>query len=109
MRYKLTIWEAAAFGLITLFLSIKAYPSQQQKQQLGLRLNPPVESPSGVSFVWTGGSAGQTYRIMRRIPNTMEWQPVAISLPPSGMTTVPGFTIDRDYEYRLQPDPEPEP
>ena len=106
MKYQHTIWESVVFGLIVAFLAITAFPSSEEKQAAGLRLNPPVESPDGVTFVWTGGAADTSYRIMRRISGTDEWQPVAIGLNPSGMYLYKGFTLDRDYQYRIEADPE---
>ena len=106
MKHGLTKFEAAAFAVIVIAVALKVYPSSKTKQATGLRLNPPVESPDGVTFVWTGGAGGNTYRIMRRILGTDEWQPVAIGLPPSGMYLYEGFTLDRDYQYRIEADPE---
>lgn len=104
MKHGLTKFEAAAFVVIVIALALKAYPSGETKQAAGLRLNPPVESPDGVTFVWTGGAAGSTYRIMKRVLGTDEWQPVAIGLNPSGMYLYKGFTLDRDYQYRIEAD-----
>ena len=105
MKHGLTKFEAAAFGVIVLSLALNVFPTEEEKKR-GLKLNPPVESPDGVSFVWTGGAAGSTYRIMKRVSGTDEWQPVAIGLNPSGMYLYKGFTLDRDYQYRIEADPE---
>jgi len=88
-----------------LWLAPRVYPSSEEKQAARvLRLNPPVESPDGVRFTWLHGSPGQTYRIMQRIAGTDDWTPVAFNLPPSGTYTLKGFTLDKDYEYRIQPE-----
>ena len=41
---------------------------------------------------------------MQRIAGTDDGWPIATGLPPSGTYTVPGFTLDRDYEYRVEPE-----
>lgn len=95
----------ALFVAASLFLATRAYPPSKEKQAAQvLRLDPPVESPDGVTFRWLHGSAGQSYRIMQRIAGTDDWWPIATGLPPSGTYTVPGFTLDRDYEYRVEPE-----
>ena len=106
MKCGLTKLEAVAFAVIVIALALKVFPDGETKQAAGLRLNPPVESPDGVTFVWTGGAAGSTYRIMKRVSGTDEWQPVAIGLNPSGMYLYDGFTLDRDYQYRIEAEPE---
>lgn len=94
--------RTCAFILFAAALGYNAFPSSSEKAQLGLRLNAPVESPNGVTFVWTGGAADTPHSIYRRVKGESDWTRIAMNLGPSGMTTVPGFTLDRDFEYRIQ-------
>ena len=95
----------ALFVAASLWLSARAYPSSEEKQAARvLRLDPPVESPDGVRFTWLHGAPGQSYRLMQRIQGTDDWWPIATGLPPSGMYLHGGFTLDTDYEYRIEPE-----
>lgn len=96
----------AAFILLAVALGYNAFPSSGEKAALGLRLNAPVESPDGVTFVWTGGAADTPHSIYRRVKGETDWTRIALNLGPSGMTMIPGFTLDRDYEYRIQAEPQ---
>lgn len=89
-----------------LALAFRAYPSGEAKAAQPLRLNPPVESPDGVAFTWTNGSADTPHSIWRRVKGEAEWTRIAMGLGPSGMTVIPGFTLDKTYEYKIQADPE---
>lgn len=95
-----------AFVLMAIGFGWNAFPSSSEKAQLGLRLNAPVESPDGVTFTWTGGAADTPHGIYRRVKGEAGWTRIAMNLGPSGMTTIPGFTLDRDFEYRIQAEPQ---
>lgn len=102
---KLTV-NKVVFIFAALALAFRAYPSGEQKAAMPLRLNAPVESPDGVAFTWTGGAADTPHSIYRRVRGETEWTRIAMGLPPAGMTVIPGFTLDKDFEYRIQAEPQ---
>lgn len=92
------------FAALAIALAYTAYPTGEQKQAGGLRLNRPVETPDGVHLSWTGGQAGTTYSIYRK--DNIEgaaWERIAVGLSgASGAFFYPLFTLDRDISYRIQ-------
>ena len=82
-----------------------ALPTNANKNAGGLRLNHPIECPDSVQFSWTGGQAGTTYSIYRRMHGDTNWERIAMNLTGvSGSTFVRGFTLDRDYDYEIRAD-----
>lgn len=80
-----------------------AYPTQAAKTGGVLRLSVPVETPDGVHFSWTGGATNTTYSIWRKLYPDGTWERVQMGLQgTSGATDVPGFTLDNDWEYKIQ-------
>ena len=92
------------FSLFIMF-GTNALPTNANKNAGGLRLNRPVECPDSVQFSWTGGQAGTTYSIYRRVHGDTYWERIAMNLTGvSGTAFVPGFTLDRDYDYEIRAD-----
>lgn len=92
------LFVAAAF-----WLSLRAYPSAAEKQGAPLRLNRPVETPDGVYFSWYGGAEDTTYTIFRSGDGGETWVPLVTGLNgKAGNWMVRGFTLDKDYKYRIQ-------
>lgn len=92
-----------AFALLTLVLCLQSAPTMASKNVGGLRLNTPVEYPDGVHFVWTGGTEGTVYGIYRRLQGYQVWERIAWGLTGvSGSADVPGFTLDRTFDYEIR-------
>lgn len=90
---------------LAIMFGTKALPTNSNKNAGGLRLNTPVECPDSVQFTWTGGAADTTYSIYRRMHGDTNWERIAMNLTGvSGTTFVPGFTLDRDYDYEIRAD-----
>lgn len=88
-----------AFILATVAFMIQSVP----KPVVGLRLNLPIEGPDGVMFSWVGGQVFAVYSLYRREVGTEDWERIAMNLSGVvGVVEVPGFTLDRDYEYELR-------
>jgi len=92
------------FLSVVLFLTFTCVPATQaSKNAGGLHLNYPVESPTGVHLCWTGGSPDATYSIYRRLHGYDYWERVALNLQGvQGSFDVPGFTLDRTYDYEIR-------
>lgn len=83
----------------------RAMPTNANKNAGGLRLSTPIECPDSVQFSWTGGQAGTTYSIYRRMHGDTSWERIAMNLTGvSGSVFVPGFTLDRDFDYEIRAD-----
>lgn len=96
-----TALERLAFCALTVWLAIWACPGSAQKQAV-LRMLPAIESPDSVTLRWVNARSGRTYTIYRRELNAVEWVPLAYGLPGDmGQYTYHGFTLDRDWEYRI--------
>lgn len=88
---------------LTIFIGLTALPTNANKNAGGLRLSAPVECPDSVQFSWTGGQAGTTYGIYRRMHGDANWERIAMNLTGvSGTTFVPGFTLDQTYDYEIR-------
>lgn len=99
---KLTSNKVAMIAL-TLALGWNAFPTQASKNSGGLRLSRPIEMPSAVHFSWTGGIAGTSYSIYRRLNGTQQWERIAVGLyGVSGAVTVPGFTLSLTWDYEIR-------
>lgn len=82
-----------------------ATPTNTNKNAGGLRLNAPIECPDYVQFSWTGGAEGATYSIYRKMHGDSYWERISMNLTGvSGTTFVPGFTLDKDYDYEIRAD-----
>ena len=92
------------FAALAIALGYNAYPTGEEKQAGGLRLNLPVETPDGVHLSWTGGITNTTYSIYRRDNiDGATWERIAVGLSgASGTFFYPLFTLDRDISYRIQ-------
>jgi len=94
-----------AFAVAVIFLALRCTPTENNKNAGGLRLSVPVETPDAVHFSWTGGAAGTTYSIYRRMKGETNWERIAMNLSGiSGAADVAGFTLDQTYEYKIQAD-----
>lgn len=93
-------------GTIYILFCTRAIPTEANKAAGGLRLSTPVESPDGVHFSWTGGAEDATYSIYRKNHEPgWEWERIALGLSgSSGAVNVPGFTLDKTYDYKIQAD-----
>lgn len=90
---------------LTLAFGWNAFPTQASKNSGGLRLGTPVETPDAVHFSWTGGVAGTTYSIYRRLHGTETWERIAMGLSGvSGWADVPGFTLNMTWDYEMRAD-----
>ncbi len=90
-------------GSLYIMFGTDALPSNANKNAGGLRLSAPVECPDSVQFSWTGGAADATYGIYRRMHDDTNWERIAMNLTGvSGSVFVPGFTLDRDYDYEIR-------
>jgi hypothetical protein len=80
----------------------RAVPTNANKAAGGLRLSRPVETPDFVQLSWTGGTAEATYTIFRSADGGETWTPLVTGLSgASGTWFFNGFTLDRDYQYRI--------
>lgn len=101
---KITL-NKAAFVCAVVFLGMRATPTNAGKNAGGLRLNTPVESPDYVQFSWSGGASGTTYSIYRKMHGDTYWERIAMNLTGvSGTVFVPGFTLDKTYDYEIRAD-----
>lgn len=90
------------FSLAIMF-GTKVLPTDTNKAAGGLRLSVPVECPDSVQFSWTGGQAGTTYSIYRRMHGDANWERIAMNLSGvSGTTFVQGFTLDKTFDYEIR-------
>jgi len=90
------------FAALTIALMFRTVPTNAAKQAGGLRLSRPVETPDWVQLSWTGGDAEATYTIFRSSDGGETWTPIKTGLTgASGTYFHPGFTLDRDYQYRI--------
>lgn len=92
-----------AMIVLAIGLGWNAFPTQAAKNSGGLRLSAPIETPDSVHFSWTGGVAGTTYSIYRRIHGTEQWERIAMGLSGvSGWVDVPGFTLSLTWDYEMR-------
>ena len=90
------------FAALTALLMFRAVPTNANKAAGGLRLSRPVETPDFVQLSWTGGTAEATYTIFRSADGGATWTPLVTGLSgASGTWFFNGFTLDRDYQYRI--------
>ena len=102
-----TIVGRTAFAALVIALAALTAPTQQNKNAGGLHLNIPVETPTSVQFSWTGGAEDASYSLYRRRLGEAVWERIAMHLyGVSGTTFVEGFTLDRDWEYKIQAETE---
>ncbi len=95
--------NTVAMIALTLALGWNAFPTQASKNSGGLRLSRPIEMPTAVQFSWTGGVAGTSYSIYRRLHGTQQWERIAMGLyGVSGSATVPGFTLNLTWDYEIR-------
>jgi len=95
--------NVVAFIAFAIALGWNAYPTQASKNSGGLRLSRPIEMPTAVHFSWTGGIAGTSYSIYRRLHGTEQWERIAMGLQGvSGATTVQGFTLNLTWDYEIR-------
>lgn len=70
----------------------------------GINLDKPVAGPNDVKLEWSrvdgSNSVGKSYMIQRRQKNTFLWANVE-EVRERNSATVEGFTLDKDYEYRI--------
>lgn len=89
------------FAALAAALMFRAVPTNAAKQAGGLRLSRPVETPDFVQLSWTGGGTNATHTIYRSLDGEV-WTPIKTGLSgASGTYFHPGFTLDRDYRYRI--------
>ena len=94
-----------AFIVLAIALGWNAFPTQASKNAGGLRLSTPIEMPDAVHFSWTGGVAGTTYSIYRRIHGAQSWERISMGLQGvSGSVDVPGFTLNLTWDYEMRAD-----
>jgi hypothetical protein len=99
---KLTVADKIAFAALTALLMFRAVPTNAGKAAGGLRLSRPIETPDFVQLSWTGGTAEATYTISRSADGGETWTPLVTGLSgASGTWFFHGFTLDRDYQYRI--------
>lgn len=98
--------EATVFLVVmslVIMFGTNALPTTANKNAGGLRLSTPIECPDSVQFSWTGGQAGTTYGIYRRMHGDTNWERIAMNLTGvSGSTFVQGFTLDQTYDYEIR-------
>lgn len=103
--FKLLSVQGLLFLIFAGVLLVRSTPTNANKNAGGLRLNNPIECPDSVQFSWTGGAADATYSIYRRMHGDTYWERIAMNLTGvSGSVFVPGFTLDRDYDYEIRAD-----
>ena len=92
------------FFALVVFMAIKCTPTEDNKNAGPLHLSVPVETPNGVHFSWSSGTAGATYSIMRRKQQgDTEWERIVMGLTGvSGAADAEGFTLDKTFEYKIQ-------
>ena len=90
---------------LTIALGWNAFPTQAEKSSGALRLSRPIETPDAVHFSWTGGVAGTSYSIYRRLHGTEQWERISMGLQGvTGSVTVPGFTLNLTWDYEMRAD-----
>lgn len=89
------------FAALAAALMFRAVPTNAAKQAGGLRLSRPVETPDYVQLSWSGGATNAAHTIYRSEDGEI-WTPIKTGLTgASGTYFHPGFTLDRDYRYRI--------
>ena len=90
---------------LVIMFGTNALPTTANKNAGGLHLSMPVECPDSVQFSWSGGVEDATYSIYRRLHGDTNWERIAMGLHGvSGTTFVPGFTLDKSYDYKISAD-----
>lgn len=93
--------DKVLFTLLVAALSFRAIPTNAAKGEGGLRLSRPVETPDFIQLSWTGGESNATYTVYRSLDGEV-WVPVQSGLTgTAGTVFLPGFTLDRDFQYRI--------
>ena len=99
---KLKGLDKLVIAMLAIGLGIRAVPTNAAKQAGGLRLSRPVETPDWVQLSWSGGAAEAAYTIFRSSDGGETWTPLVTGLSgASGTWFFNGFTLDRDYQYRI--------